>query len=52
MQAHFRFLAPFITLDNPVSTLTTRRVLGWEPTHPGLLDDFDNGDYFTSTVND
>jgi nucleoside-diphosphate-sugar epimerase len=50
MQAHFRFLAPFITLDNPVSTVTTRRVLGWEPVHPGLLDDFDNGDYFASTV--
>ena len=50
LQAHFRFLAPLITLDNPVTTATTRRVLDWEPTHPGLLDDFDNGDYFTEPV--
>jgi nucleoside-diphosphate-sugar epimerase len=52
LQAHFRFLAPLITLDNPVTTATTRRVLDWEPTHPGLLDDFDNGDYFTAPVGD
>jgi hypothetical protein len=43
---HFGFLAALIGLDNPVSTAETRRVLGWEPTHPGLLADFDNGDYF------
>jgi nucleoside-diphosphate-sugar epimerase len=43
---HFGFLAMLITLDNPVSTAITRRVLGWEPAHPGLLADFDNGDYF------
>ena len=35
-----------IALDNPTSTATTRRVLGWEPAHPGLLADFDDGDYF------
>ena len=44
---HFGFLAALIGLDNPVSTAETRRVLGWEPTHPGLLADFDNGDYFS-----
>jgi nucleoside-diphosphate-sugar epimerase len=43
---HFGFLALLITLDNPVTTLTTRKVLRWEPAHPGLLADFDNGDYF------
>jgi nucleoside-diphosphate-sugar epimerase len=48
LQAHFGFLAMLIGLDNPVSTLATRRILGWEPTHPGLLDDFDNGDYFSA----
>jgi hypothetical protein len=37
-----------IGLDNPTSTLITRRTLGWEPVHPGLLADFDSGDYFTS----
>lgn len=28
------------------SNLATRRMLGWEPAHPGLIADFDNGDYF------
>ena len=43
---HFGLLAMLIALDNPTSTRTTRRELGWEPVHPGLLDDFDHGDYF------
>jgi nucleoside-diphosphate-sugar epimerase len=46
MQEHFGFLATVIVLDNPTSTQTTRRTLGWQPTHPGLLADFDHGDYF------
>jgi nucleoside-diphosphate-sugar epimerase len=46
LEAHFGFLAPVIVLDNPTSTRTTRRILGWRPTHPGLLADFDHGDYF------
>jgi len=46
--AHFGFLAALIGLDNPTSTLATRRILGWEPTHPGLIADFDHGDYFTA----
>ena len=46
LQAHFGFLAAVIVLDNPTSTRTTRRFLGWQPTHPGLLADFDHGDYF------
>src|SRR5580658_1431559 len=46
LEAHFGFLATLIVLDNPTSTLATRRDLGWEPTHPGLLADFDQGDYF------
>ena len=28
-------------------TPPTRRILGWQPTHPGLLADFDHGDYFS-----
>jgi nucleoside-diphosphate-sugar epimerase len=48
LQAHFGFLAMLITLDNPVTTLVTRRILGWEPVNPGLIADFDNGDYFTT----
>jgi nucleoside-diphosphate-sugar epimerase len=45
--AHFGFLAMVIALDNPTSNLATRRILGWEPSHPGLIADFDNGGYFT-----
>jgi hypothetical protein len=36
-----------IALDAPVTTVATRRILGWEPVHPGLLADFDAGDYFS-----
>ena len=46
LQAHFGFLAMLIGLDNPTSTRQTRRILGWEPVHPGLLADFGSGDYF------
>jgi nucleoside-diphosphate-sugar epimerase len=46
LAAHFGFLATLITLDNPTSSLVTRRILGWEPVHPGLIADFDHGDYF------
>ena len=48
LEAHFGFLAMLVGLDNPTSNLATRQVLGWEPTHPGLLADFRNGDYFTA----
>jgi nucleoside-diphosphate-sugar epimerase len=46
LEAHFGFLARLIVLDNPASSLLTRQILGWEPTHPGLIADFDHGDYF------
>jgi nucleoside-diphosphate-sugar epimerase len=44
--AHFRFLAPFMGLDNPVSTTRTRAMLDWAPAHPGLIADIDAGHYF------
>ena len=43
---HFGFLAMLIGRDMPASSLETRRVLGWEPTRPGLLEDLDKGDFF------
>jgi len=46
LQAHFGFLAMLIARDLPTSNLKTRRDLGWEPTRPGLLAEFDDGDYF------
>jgi hypothetical protein len=27
----------------------TRRLLGWQPVHPGLLADLDQGHYFTTS---
>jgi hypothetical protein len=43
---HFGFLAMFLGVDNPTSNALTRELLGWEPTHPGLIDDLDHGRYF------
>jgi len=43
---HFSYLGGFVGLDNPVSSAHTRELLGWQPTHPGLIDDLDQGHYF------
>jgi nucleoside-diphosphate-sugar epimerase len=40
------FLAPFAGLDNPTSNDRTRALLGWEPTHPGWVEDVQTGHYF------
>jgi nucleoside-diphosphate-sugar epimerase len=40
------FLAAFAGLDNPTSNDKTRQVLGWEPTHPGWVEDVETGHYF------
>jgi len=42
---HLGFLAGFAGLDNPVSNDETRKVLGWEPTHPGWIEDVRSGHY-------
>jgi hypothetical protein len=44
--AHFDFLGMFLGLDSPASNALTREMLGWTPTHPGLLEDLDQGHYF------
>jgi nucleoside-diphosphate-sugar epimerase len=44
--AYFSFLAGFIGLDNPTSNAKTRELLDWEPCHPGLIADLDDGHYF------
>ena len=46
---HFGFLAGFLARDLPASSALTRERLGWEPTHPGLIDDLDQGHYFESS---
>jgi nucleoside-diphosphate-sugar epimerase len=47
--AHFGFLGGFVGLDSPASSARTRELLGWEPTHPGLIEDLDAGRYFAAT---
>jgi nucleoside-diphosphate-sugar epimerase len=44
--AHFGWLAPFLGSDGPASSVLTRKLLGWHPTGPGLLDDLNDGHYF------
>lgn len=45
---HFALLGAFLALDSPASSKQTRRLLGWEPTHPGLVDDLTKGHYFAA----
>jgi nucleoside-diphosphate-sugar epimerase len=42
---HFTWLAGFLGLDSPASSALTRELLGWEPTHPALIDDLEKN-YF------
>ncbi len=43
---HFGWLAGFIGLDSPASSELTRELMGWQPTHPGLIDDLEHDYYF------
>ena len=40
------FLSVFAGFNNPTSNDKTREVLGWEPTHPGWVEDVESGHYF------
>ena len=40
------FLAAFAGLDNPTANDKTRQLLGWEPIHPGWVEDVQTGHYF------
>jgi nucleoside-diphosphate-sugar epimerase len=46
---HFSGLAGFLALDARASSTLTRELLGWQPTHPGLIEDLDEGHYFQET---
>jgi nucleoside-diphosphate-sugar epimerase len=43
---HFGWLAGYLATDSPASSMLTRELLGWHPTHPGLIDDLDKSHYF------
>jgi nucleoside-diphosphate-sugar epimerase len=47
---HFGFLGAFAGTDNPVSSALTRKLLDWQPSGPGLLDDLATGHYFDPRV--
>ena len=36
-----------LSTDMPASSTITRELLGWQPTHPGLIEDIEQGHYFT-----
>jgi nucleoside-diphosphate-sugar epimerase len=42
---HFGWLGRFFAVDCPASNDLTRQMLGWEPTHPGLIEDLEEGHY-------
>jgi nucleoside-diphosphate-sugar epimerase len=41
----FGFLGMILDRDQPASSELTRRLLGWEPTHVGLIEDIERGHY-------
>ena len=47
---HFGWLARFASIDVPASSARTQELLGWQPTHPGLLADLDHEYYFGSAA--
>ena len=43
---HFGWLGALLALDAPASSTLTRELMGWQPTHTGLIEDLDEGHYF------
>ncbi len=43
---HFGWLTTFLGADSAASNTLTRELLGWAPTHPGILDDLEHGRLF------
>jgi len=46
-EGHFAWMAPFALLDSPAASALTQKLLGWQPEHPGLIADLNEGHYFT-----
>ncbi len=45
-EEHFSWLGRFFGTDAPASSTLTRELMGWQPTHQGLIEDLDEGRYF------
>ncbi|MFJ6699479.1 SDR family oxidoreductase [Streptomyces sp. NPDC091272] len=45
---HFGLYTAYAEGDGPASSAATRQLLGWAPEGPGLLEDLDRPEYFTS----
>ncbi|HEY3771280.1 MAG TPA: SDR family oxidoreductase [Candidatus Angelobacter sp.] len=43
---HFGWMAHFLAIDSPASSVQTPKQLGWKPTHASLIADLDGGSYF------
>jgi len=46
--AYLGWLSGFWATDGPATAATTRDLLGWHPTGPGLIADIEKGHYFSS----
>ena len=44
---HFGWIGPLFSVDAPATSTATRELLGWQPSHAGLLGDLGAGHYFT-----
>jgi nucleoside-diphosphate-sugar epimerase len=43
---HFGWLANLFAMDSPASSVQTQKQLGWRPTHPSLIVDMEESNYF------
>ncbi len=43
---HFGWIGAFFSIDKPASSAKTRALVGWKPTHAGLIEDLEHGTYF------
>jgi nucleoside-diphosphate-sugar epimerase len=46
---YFSYLTEFVQLDGVVSAARTREMLGWTPTHSGVIEDLNEGHYFRTS---
>jgi nucleoside-diphosphate-sugar epimerase len=47
---HFGWLSAMVSVDNPTSSVLTRKRLGWQPKEPALIADIEEGHYFKNEM--